>query len=369
MVEATSQKEFQILPRDQIIFNSSHRRDVEMDRLYMCVKLNGRYKWQPLLDVSQKNLALSKKTLSNSIKDLIYRGVTENEHPCIEIKNAIGNNASLINGIYQPMVKRKKHGEPHFPYRKINGENDKYLYCVKHNNEWKWWLGNRDNYLQRKAWGWLREEKDDTSSNFELSWNVRKWLCWQNPNGQGSWAITSSLITQMTKKSKMERDRIAFMEDCSNQVKKMKSDCENKIIKAEESLQTHRSLSTYLFNNISKEGRQKIMEDDAYKHIFKKKDLCPHCFESSPTIKCIHHDCIGACKKCRESHQKGGGGDGTCFACGKEQKLECPICMESHPIEYLNVFKCKHAVCWKCFCKSYEANRQLKKCPMCREKI
>ena len=131
---------------------------------------------------------------------------------------------------------------------------------------------------------------------------------------------------------------------------------------------TYIQIITICYNNISTTKRQHLLET-TLKNVFKKASLCSLCLSSKTIVKCLHLDCIGCCKDCFNEHSAGGGGDGTCCACKKPQILQCPICLDEHTKQYLKILNCKHCVCWKCFCHSYEAQRPLKKCPICRAKM
>ena len=123
-----------------------------------------------------------------------------------------------------------------------------------------------------------------------------------------------------------------------------------------------------LYNKIGNDEREAYINNGIHE-LFKKTQLCHICFKISPLIKCLHFDCVGACAECRKAEKEGGGGDGTCCACKREQKAECPVCTEIHTEEYLKILPCKHVLCWKCICNSYECGHPIKKCPQCRSNI
>ena len=61
--------------------------------------------------------------------------------------------------------------------------------------------------------------------------------------------------------------------------------------------------------------------------------------------------------------------DEDCIACGQKQEIQCPICLDMHSSNYVKVFKCGHITCWKCYSNAFEANKAIKKCPLCRKNI
>lgn len=233
------------------------------------------------------------------------------------------------------MVSLKRSGE-----FSIYKKGDYWLYCVKS----IWWIGTELNSSRRKPCGFLRNKLVDYNGDTVAPWIIGEWLCWDK--NESKWIKNNIKIDAMNTeyiiKKKMESLLSSYGSD----------------------LEKHIEVSRVLWNNLSKEERQGLVKQSIFSPIFKKGDLCSCCFSNSKTVGCIHIDCPGACVKCRGENE-----DVDCCACGKRQLLECPICQIEFPASFMNIFTCKHGVCWKCNTLAYKADRPLKKCPKCRRSI
>jgi hypothetical protein len=270
----------------------------------------------------------------------------------LEIKN---HPIESLNGIWVPTPV----GEEVVYASEAN--HDRWMYIVKNGERQEWWMGTTTNKNQRRAWGWFREVK--RNDNYVEPWNVTSWR-WYN-SATENWTLIDNVdVMVMTRQNiitravKIKADKIR--RECDEQIAEIK----HEMARVREFAQSHMKVSSLLFNNLTTEERRKLIDKSEFRAIFRAEDLCSVCFSKDKTTKCVHADCTGACAKCR-----GGDQDAACCACGKEQILECPVCMESHPPSFMNRFPCLHAVCWRCHCKSYEAKKPILKCPMCRKNI
>ena len=128
----------------------------------------------------------------------------------------------------------------------------------------------------------------------------------------------------------------------------------------------YRAVSAILFNKMSKEDKIEIINSvEDLKTIFKKENICGSCFSCKETTPCVHFDCPGACAECRETLDE----DDKCCTCGKSQKMQCPVCFETFPTDQLEIFKCRHCICLRCYLRSFKLKKQINKCPTCRTPI
>ena len=341
---------------------------------FICVKIHGRWKWQRLETLSAARWSEWSSEISKTINTLGQNSVVGDKQMSIEITGSTATSADSINSIWLPI------DSPHedFPnefnvYKSRDG--CRYLYCtIKLDNgvrKYQWWVGTKPNMEGRKPWGFMKQHTP-TTSPFP-PWQINQWDDWTLAADGGSWHSpnTSIQVSVMDKeyilskeKKRLDAEFDNFKKELENNVKSTLQACDTIREQYSKRVDNYRNMSRALFNNLSKEERIKFADTSTFRNIFKKENLCSCCFASEETTKCIHPDCTGACKTCRGDNE-----DAKCCACGKEQILECPVCQSSFPPSFMNIFKCKHAVCWKCCCHSHEARRPLKKCPMCRAEL
>ena len=283
----------------------------------------------------------------------------------MRIEGIIGPNANKINGIYHPVSAAQINADEFQIYKK---DENVWLYQV--NN--LWWVGTKDNMRNRRAWGFLRQRSTGTVNPVQ-PWEVTQWRYWHpasplnNTNGPtGAWKSSINIkITLLNpenilkKKYKEKENELSQTYELSFGLLEMQK------IENAKQVENYKKVSEQLFNHLSKEDRLRLIEKPSFRNLFKNEQLCSCCFGAGKIItKCIHIDCPGACETCRGTDK-----DKDCCACGKEQKLQCPICFDTFPPSFMNIFGCKHGICWKCYSKAFECNKPIKKCPMCRENI
>jgi hypothetical protein len=95
------------------------------------------------------------------------------------------------------------------------------------------------------------------------------------------------------------------------------------------------------------------------------KECCSVCSAHDPCLKkCIYKDCCGLCSTCFTEQDTS---IGVCIACSREQKLECPICLDDKfTFDMVESSGCSHRVCWKCYGMAFKANKPIYNCPLCR---
>ena len=344
---------------------------------FICIKIHGRWKWQRLETLSAARWGEWSAEISKTINTLGQNAVVGEKQIMIEIVGSSTTSASHINGIWNPINAPREDYPNEFNVYKNHGGN-RYLYCARINRtgqplNYQWWIGTEENMKERKPWGFMKQHTP-TTSPFP-PWQINQWDDWNHNVGetQGRWQLPSTTIqvSAMDKeyilskhKKELDAEFDIFKKKLEDNVKSTLQACDTIREQYSKRVDNYRNMSRVLFNNLSKEERVKLADTSTFRTLFKKEDLCSCCLASKKTTKCIHSDCTGACETCRGDNE-----DAICCACGKEQILECPICQESHQPSFMNIFKCKHAVCWKCNCKAYEAKRPLKKCPMCRAEL
>ena len=253
--------------------------------------------------------------------------------------------------------------------------NSKYI--KKGGNYWLyqvnnfWWVGTTDNMRHRRAWGFLRQRANAPIAR--TPWEVTQWRYWHptSPSNNtntptGSWKNSIDIKIILLSPEGILKEKYRNKE---NELSKTYNSSFNQLeilkIESAQQIEDHKKVSEQLFNKLSKEDRLTLIDKAPFRKLFKNERLCSRCFGAGKIItKCIHIDCQGACETCRGTDK-----DKDCCACGKEQKLQCPICFDTFPPSFMNIFGCKHGICWKCYSKAFECNKPIKKCPMCRENI
>ena len=357
MARASQNLEGLVYCRSQIHFGEIKDKFIEIpwDERFICIWKRKKFMWERLSALSASNYKKYKKHVFD--REPAIQMLSRN-FP-VEISGAIGEfkeNIDRVNGIYIPIPEVRRADE-HNIYKK-QGDNDLWLYPVFKDDGAKiqWWIGQRKNCFRnpRRAWGYAHSEKISPESL---------------PPPSCLWWIFDGLDAQHLKWEQKTNIILTTLSTKTNNEKHLEVHLENSELK-EAILRTQNehlmNLVKSYYNKITPELR-KTLFNDTLKNIFKKAEICSVCYSHKPLTKCLHFDCIGACQDCRKQAREGGGGDGSCCACGKQQKLECPICLDEHSEQYLKILECKHVVCWKCFCNSYEAKRPIKKCPKCRK--
>jgi len=312
---------------------------------FICIKIHGRWKWQRLETISAAKWSENKKKISQRISILGQNAIVGTKQMMIEIVGSSTTSAPHINGTWNPIDASHEDFPNEFNVYKKHAA-DRYLYCsIMHVNgqptKYQWWIGTEDNMKNRKPWGFMKQHTP-TTSPFP-PWQINQWDDWTGTTGAAQWQSPSTTIqvSAMDKeyilgksKKKLESEFNTFKKKLEESVQSTLLACELSRTDNSKRVEEYKDMSRMLFNNLSKEERVKLTDTSTFRALFKKEDLCS-----------IHSVCTGACETCRGDNE-----DAICCACGKEQILECPICQESHQPSFMNIFKCKHAVCWKCNC-------------------
>ena len=330
---------------------------------YVCVYLRGRWQWQPIKNISGNTFKDVREQMYKNIhKCLQEKIVTEKQYGII-IGDCTTSTKDYINGKWQPVESSMVNEGEFNVYVDIMGQ--RYLYCVKtpvdNHMKYQWWMGVTDNMQRRKGWGFLRQKTPTTDSI--PPWQVNKWLVWERP--QNRWAEHAITVEKMDKEWEIKQGVDSRTKELIKQTQETIDTCNVTLNSTTELMNKHKEVSRELFNKLTKEERLAVVDSAKFRAIFKQDDLCSCCLRDAKTTKCIHLDCTGACAVCRGDDE-----DADCCACGKKQVMECPICqLDNFPKSFMKIFKCKHAVCYKCYSTAYELKRELKNCPLCREII
>ena len=347
-----------------MLANSSNAGNLKIinSKVQICVQLNGRWRYQELSQVSANSFKKYRSKISENAFNLIQ--MFNESKTDIEITGApASSSGTIINNIWRDEADQRKEGEE----TKVYSCNGFWLYCItrlKGNGphprpkEYQWWIGTTENMAERKGWGFFRNNWATISDIC----GVRSWKCWDR--GEGKWFnIPNIKILLLSKEVKIAREVAKQIQKKTNDLDGIMELAHTQISWAQDRMERHKSITCELFNKITK--KERLILIDKYHDVFKEGDLCSCCFRNAPSLKCIHQDCCGACETCR-----GDNVDKTCCACGKEQILECPICLEDRPPSFMKIFKvCKHSICWHCYAMSFEAKKAIVKCPKCRQRI
>ena len=140
------------------------------EKLYMCVYLRGKKRWQCIDKVSVKNWNKGRKFVN-----ALHKQDPNSWLNCIQIENS-GSNDSYINGVYYPMP-MSKYSRVFTHFRKnivcvregiMEGDNARWLYYTRKN---KIWIGDTNSMLRRRDYGWLCH----SSNSFTIPWEIKKW--------------------------------------------------------------------------------------------------------------------------------------------------------------------------------------------------
>ena len=347
-------------PDSKIIYSLKDHQD-----LYICIHKNKKWRWEQLKNISMAQIKKYKNKILNPVP--LARGV--NEFPIMIKGKELGKHGPRITGTYFPAPDYSwtqdggtpvyiKPGDWNADHQHYALNTCRVLYIVKEEGEakWKWWIGTMENMLLSKPWGFWQSEKMDTITlKFSSS---RIWDGIQRGTQRGQWQTCKEFTITPLGNDDPELLALKKKLNRTNEAYNIEKEISEKSLR----------LVKEMYNRISIKEREEYM-NNSIAELFRDTQLCHLCFKIKPLIKCLHFDCVGACEDCRKLEKSGGGGDGTCCACKREQKAECPVCIETHTEQYLKVLPCKHVVCWKCFCNSYECNHPIQKCPSCRSKI
>ena len=324
--------------------------------LYVCSFDRGRWKWVPLKKISQKNYKLLKNEI---IETCISNYRLEDRAPLchpIKLTGATGSNAEQINGVFYPQP-NEVYSDGHMVYlRDDNNTHKRWIYFVPTRSKWR--LGNTRYKDDRKAVGWLQNMNLDNSvaPSDADPWAIDQcnWRIWDGTDSAGNWIVCPNFKIELMNDG---RAREIEEHNKSLQLAHVVQDYYKQLN------DKYRAVSAILFNKMSKEDKIEIINSvEDLKTIFKKENICGSCFSCKKTTPCVHFDCPGACAECREKLDE----NDKCCTCGKSQKMQCPICFETFTPDQLEIFKCRHCVCLRCYLQSYKINKKLKKCPTCR---
>ena len=365
-----------VLPRFRIkMYNGngcaatrSYKR-ADSSELFVCVRLFGRWQWKRLESISQKTFREHRTKIIQTVRNLSENTPKSDDECSIDISGATGSNTAHINGIFYPIPEQKK-ADGYMVYLRDDdsaGNSRRWLYRDKKQS---WRVGNTNSMQSRATMGWLfnRRLPGNEAIDTPKPWMIPHdtWKVWDGSDNEGHFEDCSGILISQIKESDHESKYKVALQALQKDMDMMGA------CLAQQSNENDYLLDgcKLLFNQLSTDEKHKLLEDESiFRHIFKKKDLCSVCFSVDKVVeKCIHIDCPGSCSACRKNHADSGC-PGTCGACGKKQELQCPICFDVFDEKNLNIFKCRHCVCWKCHCSSYQAKKALKKCPTCRAKI
>ena len=345
-------------------------RMAERNNLYVCVYLNRRWKWNSLDQISSNTFRKYQEKITKSVYKLAQNTSMDEKYCTIKISGASGTNATHINGSYYPIVDEIKENGINVYLRdshpNLNMSNGRWLYWDSGS---KWRIGNTRNMKTRHTMGWLMTSDLVGDPNADgRPWMIPsdKWKVWDGTDNSGRWNNGNITIELLTGISQISREQFKDMENKLSTIKKQ-------VDRYKEFEKINSNLLNgckELFNRLNTNQKHQLIKNGSiFPKIFKNTKLCAVCFSADENIKkCVHFDCPGACLKCRNAHADGGC-PGTCTACGKEQKLKCPVCLEVFEAKNLNIFTCGHCTCWKCHCLSFQHKKPIKKCPTCRHKI
>ena len=206
-------------------------------------------------------------------------------------------------------------------------------------------------------------------------WEVNEWLVWDATQPAASrWNDAhETVVCLLTPKVIQDRATTKVTIQLEDDYLRRKEQCDKLMCDAKAEIEIHKCLAAALFNNLSRQERRKLADSHEYRAHLKRQSLCSQCLAHGEIVRCIHNDCPGVCDGCHTEHNLAQDDalilTKTCCACNKKQILTCPICRESHHVSFVNMFSCRHGVCWRCYAKAFEAKKPLSKCPLCRKKI
>lgn len=336
--------------------------DTGYKSLFMCVHTRGRWKWLPLSSITNKNYKEYREKITQNIEGT-YKYTHICNHNCpIKITGATGSNAQQINGIFYPAHEATNNDGINVYLRDDHNawQQKRWLYMANNDNgNRSWRIGNTRNMNQRNAIGWLMQTNTDPHATpYELE--VNNWKVWSGVDTNGEWINCPSLKIELMRDSR-ESELIA-----------LKTRIEKELLQQAQVTQIkekYQKVSSILFNKLDKMMKQSLIENvPELRELLKYDKLCAVCLADKPTTPCVHFECPGACDECRSS-EDGKQNESICCACGKEQKLQCPVCFDTYSVDQLEIFKCRHCICLRCYLNSYKVNKKIKKCPTCRAKL
>tara|TARA_Y100001970_G_C14246097_1_gene868352 strand:- start:1792 stop:2889 length:1098 start_codon:yes stop_codon:yes gene_type:complete len=331
----------------------------------ICIQIRGQWKWQRLDKLSQQKFHEHRTALSQQIFS-VGQGLPSSLP--IEIKNAYGEHIftpSHINGRWLPQSHEKKEATGEYQVYKHETASNLWLYQIESNG--RWWIGTQANMKRRKPWGWARSERrSDVGNDGSIlrgpPWDMECWKIFAHKSGENSqrWHVSEHItITALSNKHCVQKE-------IDERIHKIEVRFEHKLNEASQKCEMYNKLLHLMFNDLTREKRQELLSSPIAGNFFQSSHLCSVCLcKPEKIIKCVHFDCVGACQACHDLHDT----DTKCGACGKDQHMDCPICMERYLPNFMNILPCKHAVCWKCTCRGYETKKPLNKCPICRHSL
>ena len=398
MCEANSNKAGMLMDLEVLDRMGGHSRTrpptTAAKNIRVCVQWRGQWRWRPLDSLSSKTFTQHR----NAIADQIVLLVRDQTRCCWRTTiEFLGTGNSTLNGCYTPCPDNIPHSS-HLPTDLqerddicLNGANIvyrnglKWLYCaivlvdsmtltpastVGMVPTYTWWVGVEKNMQTRKAWGFMRQKHRTLAP--KCPWEVNEWLVWDATQPAASrWNDAhETVVCLLTPKVIQDRATTKVITQLEDDYLRRKEQCDKLIRDAKAEIEIHKCLAATLFNNLSRQERRKLAESREYRAHLKRQSLCSQCLSHGEIVRCIHNDCPGVCNGCHIQHNEAHNFIiKTCCACNKKQVLTCPICRESHPVSFMNVFKCRHGVCWQCYAKAFEVKKSISKCPLCRERI
>ena len=335
--------------------------EASQKKLFMCAFQRRRWRWIPLDAMTHKNYKNYRENITKGIEET-YRHSQRVDSCCpIKITGAPGSNAHRINGIFYPVPEARR-DDGHTVYLREDDNqwaNKRWLYRAAAGRSWR--IGNTRFMNERKAIGWLMQSAD-LSGNHITAWEmpVDQWKVWDGEDNNGNWIACPTIKLELMKDT--QETEIANLQQ---QIKKLYT-----IHKTHTAIkEQYKKVSSILFNKLDKETKLSLIDTvPELKVLFKYDKLCAVCFGDKPTTPCVHFECPGACAECH-SGKDGIKDESICCACGKEQKLQCPVCFDTYSVDHLEIFKCRHCICLRCYLNSYKVKRKIKKCPTCRAKL
>jgi len=337
--------------------------EASQKKLFMCAFQRRRWRWIPLDTITHKNYKNYRENITKGIEET-YRHSQRVDGCCpIKITGAPGSNAPQINGLFYPIPEARR-DDGHNVYLREDDNpwaNKRWLYMAGAVGARTWRVGNTRYMNERKAIGWLMQTAD-LSGNPMKVWEmpVNQWKVWDGVDNNGNWVACSTLKIELLKDTQ-ETEIVNLREQIANERKLHKTHTKIK--------EQYKKVSSILFNKLDKKTKLSLIDTvPELKVLLKYDKLCAVCFADKPTTPCVHFECPGACADCH-SGEDGIKDKSKCCACGKEQKLQCPVCFDTYSVDHLEIFKCRHCICLRCYLNSYKVKKKIKKCPTCRAKL
>ena len=345
------------LQEEYPITEASHK------KLFMCAFQRRRWKWVPLEDITHKNYKDHRESITRDIKET-YKYSQRVDGCCpIKITGATGSNAHQINGLFYPIPEAREDDGHNVYLREDDNQwaNKRWLYMAGAIGARSWRVGNTRYMNERKAIGWLWQSSGLSGEGI-TPWGipVNQWKIWNGVDNNGNWVACPTLKIELMKDTR-ETEIANLQQQIKNERRLHKTHIDIK--------EQYKKVSSILFNKLDKKIKLSLIDTvPELKVLLKYDKLCAVCFADKPTTPCVHFECPGACADCHNG-EDGVKDESICCACGKEQKLQCPVCFEMYSVDQLEIFKCRHCICLRCYLNSYKVKKKIKKCPTCRAKL